>query len=141
MVTPTRPLTPKQELKLIVRRIVEAYAPEKIILYGSYAYGTPHPDSDFDLLILKETTETPRERRFVVRKAIWTLPTTIPVEPLVVTQAELARRLEIGDQFFQEIVSQGKTLYDRQRIARPRRMVRLCRSRLRGRKDVAQRPR
>jgi len=114
MVAPTRPLTPKQELKLIVRRIVEAYAPEKIILYGSYAYGTPHPDSDFDLLIIKETTETPRDRRFVVRKAIWPLPTTIPVEPLVLTQSELARRLEIGDQFFQEIVSQGKIVYERQ---------------------------
>ncbi|MBI3362894.1 MAG: nucleotidyltransferase domain-containing protein [Chloroflexi bacterium] len=125
---------------MIVQRIVEAYVPDKIILYGSYAYGMPRPDSDFDLLILKETTEPPRDRRFAVRKAIWPLPTTIPVEPLVVTESELARRLEIGDQYFQEIVSRGRTVYDRQGLARSRRMVRSRRPRLRSRRSASQRP-
>jgi len=137
---PTRTLSPDRELKLIVRRIVEAYAPDKIILYGSYAYGTPGSDSDFDLLILKETTEPPRERRFVVRKAIWSLPTMIPVEPLVVTESELAYRLQIGDQFFQEIVNRGKIIYDRKRLAHPSRVVRNRRPRSGSRKGAAQRP-
>jgi predicted nucleotidyltransferase len=140
MAAPARTLSPKQELKLIVQRIVETYAPDKIILYGSYAYGTPRPGSDFDLLIIKETTDPPRERRFVVRKAIWPLPTTIPVEPLVVTEAELAGRLEMGDQFFQEIVSRGKTLYERERLPNTRRVVRIRRPRPGGRKGAAQRP-
>jgi predicted nucleotidyltransferase len=140
MVAPERALSPKQQLKLIVRRIVEAYAPEKIILYGSYAYGTPGPDSDFDLLIVKETTDPMHERWFKVQKAIWPLPTTISTESLVVTQAELDRRLQIGDQFFQEIVSQGKVIYERQRVARPRRVVHVRRARPRVSKSVARRP-
>ncbi|MBI4769975.1 MAG: nucleotidyltransferase domain-containing protein [Chloroflexi bacterium] len=140
MVAPARGYSPQKELRLIIRRIVETYAPDKIILYGSYAYGTPRPDSDFDLLILKETAEAPRDRWFAVRKAIWSLPTTIPVEPLVVTEAELARRLEIGDQFFQEIVGRGKTVYDRKRLAHSRRVVRNRRSRPGSRKSTARRP-
>lgn len=136
---PTRALSPRQQLKLIVQRIVETYAPDKIILYGSYAYGTPSPDSDFDLLIIKETGEPFRDRYFAIRKAIWPLPITILAEPLVVTESELNQRLQIGDQFFQEIVSQGKTLYDRKGIARPRRVVRRRRPRPAGRKSASQR--
>ncbi|MBI4769160.1 MAG: nucleotidyltransferase domain-containing protein [Chloroflexi bacterium] len=88
MVASARRNSPKRQLDQIIRRIVEAYAPDKIILYGSYAYGTPGPESDFDLLIVKETAEPPRDRRFAVRKAVWPLPTTIPVEPLVVTESD-----------------------------------------------------
>jgi len=113
MVAPTRTLSPRQELKLIVQRIVETYAPDKIILYGSYAYGAPRPGSDFDLLIIKETTDPPRERYVQVCKALWSLPKTISVEPVVLTDAELMWRLEIGDQFYQNIVRRGRTLYER----------------------------
>jgi len=114
----------QRELERIVQRIVETYAPDKIILFGSHAYGTPGPDSDFDLLILKETTDQPRDRRFQVRKALWSLPHTIPVEPLVLTEAELATRLAMGDQFFQEIMAKGITLYDQHRVPNSPRMVR-----------------
>jgi len=111
------PPAAQRELERIVQRIVETYAPDKIILFGSHAYGTPGPDSDFDLLILKETTDPPRDRRFQVRKILWTLQHTIPVEPLVLTKAELAKRLDMGDQFFQEIVARGTILHDQQRVA------------------------
>jgi len=42
-----------ETLAALVKRIVEIYDPERIILFGSYAYGHPHPDSDFDLLIIR----------------------------------------------------------------------------------------
>jgi predicted nucleotidyltransferase len=106
----------QRELEQVVQRIVETYAPDKIILFGSHAYGVPRPDSDLDLLILKETTDPPRERWFQVRKALWSLPIAIPVEPIVLTEAELAARLAMGDQFFEEIVARGVTLHDRQGI-------------------------
>jgi predicted nucleotidyltransferase len=133
-----RVLSPRQQLDLIIRRIVDSCAPDRIILYGSYAYGSPGPESDFDLLIIKETTEPPRERWYVVRKAIWPLPTTIPVAPLVLTEAELARRLEIGDQFFEEIVNRGRTVYDRQGLAHPFRVVRRRRARPESRAGTGQ---
>lgn len=46
----------QQTLDEIVRRLVAEYQPEKIILFGSYAYGQPHADSDLDMLIIKETS-------------------------------------------------------------------------------------
>ncbi len=45
----------EKALNEIVRRLVADYQPEKIILFGSYAYGEPHKDSDLDLWIVKET--------------------------------------------------------------------------------------
>lgn len=113
-----RTLAPEDVLVQITRRIVEAYDPDKIILYGSHAYGQPRPDSDFDLLIIKETTETPRERWRRVRKAVGSLHLDTSVEPIVVTRDELSKRLRYGDQFYQTIVSEGKTLYDRDELIR-----------------------
>jgi len=113
MVTSTRALSPQAELQQIVRRIVETYAPDKIILYGSYAYGTPGPDSDFDLLIIRDSKSRPIDRRVEVGLALLPVLKQTPVEPLVLTPAELAYRLQIGDQFYQEILAKGKVLYER----------------------------
>jgi predicted nucleotidyltransferase len=105
--------SPQAELQQIVRRIVEAYAPDKIILYGSHAYGTPGPDSDFDLLIIKDSKSRPIDRRVEVGLALLPVLKQTPVEPLVLTPAELAYRLRVRDQFYQEIVTKGKVLYER----------------------------
>ena len=113
MAAVARALTPEAELEQIVRRIVEAYDPDKIILFGSYAYGTPGPDSDYDLLVIKDTPSRPIDRRVAVGVALLPVLGKTPVEPLVLTPAELGYRLSIGDQFFQEIVSKGRTLYER----------------------------
>jgi uncharacterized protein len=118
MVARVETLVPQRELESIVRRIVEAYDPDKIILFGSRAYGTPDADSDFDLLILKETTEPSSERWNRVREAVWPLRSGKSIEPVVVTQAELRQRLRFGDQFFDQIVRQGKTIYDRNSFTR-----------------------
>ena len=111
MMTETHIPAFEQELQEVIRRIIESYAPQKIILFGSYAYGRPTPDSDFDLLILKETEEPPRQRRFKVRKIVWPLPINTPVEPIVLTQSELDQRLKLKDQFIQEVISRGRLLY------------------------------
>ena len=118
-------LTAADELRQIVQRIVETYAPDKIILFGSYAYGQPGPDSDYDLLIIKDSTARPIDRRVEVGMALLPILKETPVEPLVLTPAELDDRLKIGDQFFREIVNKGKVLYERGRVNHPRRMVRI----------------
>lgn len=111
MTVAAQTLTPEQELQQIVRRMIEAYAPDKIILFGSYAYGKPDRESDFDLFIMKETDDPPHERRYKVRKMLWPLPVKTPVEPWVLTQSELNQRLQMKDQFFEEIVLRGRVLY------------------------------
>ncbi len=95
----------------MVRRVVDAYRPEKIILFGSYAYGVPHKDSDIDLLIIKKTSRPFIDRLAQVRKILTDPKRSVPLEPIVLTPEELNARLSIGDQFIEEIVTRGKVLY------------------------------
>jgi predicted nucleotidyltransferase len=98
---------------LLVDKIRQGYQPKKIILYGSYAYGEPDEQSDIDLLIIKETKERAIDRRVRVRRIVDIRDATYPAFcPLVVTPDELQRRLEMGDQFFEKILSQGEVLYE-----------------------------
>ena len=95
----------------IVKRVVAEYAPQKIILFGSYAYGQPNEDSDIDLLIIKETPERSLQRMDTVRRAAMGAHQRIPFEPLVLTPEEVEQRLRAGDQFIAEILHKGEVLY------------------------------
>lgn len=95
----------------IAKKIKEEYKPQKIILYGSFAYGNPDRDSDIDLFIIKDTNERPIDRRVTIRRMVSKLRNGYPFSSIVLTPAELDRRLKIGDQFFQEIISKGEVLY------------------------------
>ncbi len=92
-------------------RLVEQYRPIKIILFGSYASGIPGPDSDIDLLIIKDTDESFLERWCTVGKILEGTHPSIPVDTLVLTPREIERRLSIEDQFISEILEKGKLLY------------------------------
>lgn len=104
-------MTAEQEIERIVRKIAEGYHPLKVILFGSYAYGTPHRDSDIDMLIIKETRARFIDRFVEVKRLVADANRRIPFEPIVLTPEELERRLTIGDQFIQEIMTRGKVLY------------------------------
>lgn len=95
----------------IVRKLVAGYTPEKIILFGSYAYGQPDADSDIDLLIIKRTKERFFKRLDAVRQLATGTHPHIPFEPIVLTPEEIERRLKSGDQFLSEIIEKGKVLY------------------------------
>ena len=98
----------------IINILVEKYQPDKIILFGSYAYGNPTDDSDIDLLIIKETDKKRRVDRFVeVQSLIYNQGIKIPVSPLVLTKEEWQERLNMGDDFLEEIATKGKALYER----------------------------
>lgn len=101
----------KQVVQQIVSRLVEAYRPQRIILYGSLAYGTPDADSDIDLLIIKETDDTPLERRLRVRQVVADPNRRMPFSSIVLTPDELEHRLALGDPFYQEILNRGKLVY------------------------------
>lgn len=101
----------KETITQIAEKIKNTYQPEKIILYGSFSYGKPREDSDIDLLIIKDTTSSPIDRQREVRKIVSDPKRLIPFQPIVVTPQELNQRLNIGDQFFHEIISRGEVLY------------------------------
>ena len=101
----------KKTIFNMLKKIITEYKPEKIILFGSYAYGIPDIDSDIDLLIIKNTKERPIDRRVCVREIVSDPKRRIPFEPIVLTGEELQKRIEIGDQFIDEILTKGEVLY------------------------------
>ncbi len=103
----------KDTIQKILDKLVTGYAPQKVILYGSYAYGKPDRDSDIDLLIIKETTERFIDRWVTVQQILTGTHPSIPVETLVLTPQEMERRPAIGDQFVEEIITRGEILYAR----------------------------
>jgi predicted nucleotidyltransferase len=106
------PITP-DVLKEMTQRIVEAFAPEKIILFGSYAYGQPEFHSDVDLLVV---TNRHRRKSVFARDrlvAAAARPPGVAMDVIVRTPAEVAYRLKIGDPFFREVMKKGQVLYER----------------------------
>jgi len=100
-----------EELPAAVQRIAQALQPQKIILFGSHAYGTPTPDSDVDLLVIMKTTALQVERSLAVARLL--RPRVFPVDILVRTPDEIESALRSGDFFIQEILSRGCVLYER----------------------------
>jgi predicted nucleotidyltransferase len=92
-----------------VRQIAEKFSPEKIILFGSYAYGQPTQDSDVDLLIVMDYDTRNVEKAIEIDCAI---RRTFPMDLFVRRPADIASRLAMNDWFIRDIIEQGKLLYE-----------------------------
>src|SRR5437773_5537340 len=92
----------------IVRRVVEAADPEKIVLFGSAARGTMGPDSDLDLLVIKGG----KFNRHRVTTAIYrNLSGVIAVDAVVVTPEEVARYGDAHCLVIYPALKEGKVVY------------------------------
>lgn len=98
-------------IQQVAEKIAREYDPERIILFGSYAYGDPDEDSDIDLFIIKKTEKNRRERYAEVDTLIYDRSRKLWFSPLVYTPEEVDYRLSIGDDFVEDIMSMGKVLY------------------------------
>jgi predicted nucleotidyltransferase len=96
-----------REIRRFARQVAERFHPEKIILFGSYANGTPHADSDVDILVIMPARN---ELDQAVRISL-AAEAPFPLDIIVRTPRKLAWRLKEGDWFLREVVSQGKVLY------------------------------
>jgi predicted nucleotidyltransferase len=97
-----------------IERIVSELKPEKIILFGSYAYGNPTPDSDVDLLVIMKTKAKEIDRYVAVSNVLY--PRQFPVDILVKTPKEIeAETRKKGNYFMREILNKGKVMYERPR--------------------------
>jgi predicted nucleotidyltransferase len=102
-----------------VKRIVTELKPEKIILFGSYAYGQPTPDSDVDLLIVMETNGREKEMYRAASRLLY--PREFPVDIIVKTPKEVEEALKggvVNGFFIREMVKKGKVLYGRRQRTR-----------------------
>jgi predicted nucleotidyltransferase len=89
--------------------IAQRFHPERIVLYGSYAYGQPTPDSDVDLLVVMPYQGKSWRAATEIRTR--TRP-TFPVDLMVRSPEELGERIRLGDFFLKEIAERGKVLYE-----------------------------
>ena len=109
------PATPRQRREQIVRLcavIAREFQPDKIILFGSWAYGTPDTDSDIDLLVVMPFEGSPfRQAGTILNRVIPTVG-VLPLDLLVRTAEQLDERLAIGDGFVRDILERGKVLYE-----------------------------
>src|SRR5829696_9105345 len=92
-----------ETLPRAIERIVSELKPEKIILFGSYAYGNPTPDSDVDLLVIMKTRAKEIDRYVAVSNLLY--PRQFPVDIHVKTPREMeAVARKKGNFFMQEIL-------------------------------------
>ncbi len=103
------PNIPLVAIRRYARQIVERFQPDKIILFGSYAHGTPDGDSDVDLLVVMPAYN---EINQAIRICV-ALPAPFSVDLIVRTPERLCWDPEDVDWFLREILEKGKVLYDK----------------------------
>lgn len=104
-----------KEMKTIINNIVETIVrnvhPEKVILFGSYAWGSPTPNSDIDLLIVVKSSMR-RDKRSLEIYRLFT-DRTFPLDIIVYTPEEVELCQTMHGSFVKSIMEEGKVLYDR----------------------------
>ncbi len=96
------------EIERFAAEIAREFAPEQVILFGSYAKGTAGPESDVDLLVVMPDGVSGAK---MAAEIIDRLKPTIPLELLVRSSQQLRDRLAMNDYFLREVVTIGKKLY------------------------------
>jgi len=98
-----------RQIEDVSGRIAAEFEPERILLFGSYAWGAPSPDSDVDLLVI-----LPFEGKAVAKSVEMRLKIKppFPVDLLVRTPEKIHERLALGDPFIRSILEKGKVLYE-----------------------------
>lgn len=86
---------------------MDKYKPDKVILFGSYAYDHPGKDSDLDLLVVKDSNLLRYKRAREIRKHLWGI-TDIPKDIIVYTQKGIDDWVEVKEAFITNIVEEGK---------------------------------
>ncbi len=101
----------------VKHKIIEALKsldPEKIILFGSHAYGDPGKESDIDLFVIKNIDkEQVRDYRLKTKKLLWQnfRNQNISFDVLVDSEDRINERIKIGDRFYEEIYNNGQVIY------------------------------
>ena len=99
----------RAQIQAFVDQVVRRFRPAAVILFGSYAYGTPTEDSDVDLMVVMRHRGSPVKTATRIRLAC---PRDFPMDLIVRTPAEVRRRLRMGDQFLRDVISEGIVLHE-----------------------------
>src|SRR5215813_15175562 len=99
----------RAQSRQLCTRIVREFKPEKIILFGSHAYGQPTPESDLDVMVVMQFAGDPLEQAVTMLNRLNML---LPIDLLVRTPEQMQQRLEMGDSFMRDIIERGKVMYE-----------------------------
>jgi len=100
---------PMALIRRFARQVVERFRPDKIILFGSYAYGTPHDDSDVDILVVMPA----RSQLVMAARIEIAVDPPFPLDLIVRTPKQMKWRLEEHESFLTEVTTKGKVLYEK----------------------------
>jgi uncharacterized protein len=101
-----------ENIRQLSESIAREFQPECIILFGSYAYGTPGADSDVDLLVIMPFKGRPSRKALEILKR---MDVRIPLDLLVRTPEQVRERIANRDFFMCEIFEKGRKLYESSR--------------------------
>ncbi len=94
----------------ITKRIVEAFNPRRIVMFGSRARGEARPDSDVDLMIEMETDLSPPRRAMAIDALFGLRGWAMDV--LVYTPREVEEQRRYRNSLLRIIEAEGKVLYE-----------------------------
>src|SRR4051812_38972454 len=100
---------PMRVIRRFARQVAERFCPDKIILFGSHAYGAPHADSDVDILVIMPA----RNQLYQAARIELACDPPFPLDIIVRTPHTLKWRLAEGESFLAEITTKGKVLYEK----------------------------
>ena len=100
----------RKDIQATCDDIVREFKPLQVILYGSYAYGTPKEYSDVDLLVVMPVAKSEmRDQAIEIRKRI---PQRFSMDLLVRSPEDIAYRISHNDWFLREVTEKGEVLYE-----------------------------
>ncbi len=113
LTSPTKPTNPwgisMRAIRKYARQVAARFDPEKIILFGSYAYGTPNAESDVDIVVIMPA----RNQIDQAVKIRWEVPAPFPMDLIVRTPKKLLESIVNQESFTRQILTRGKVLYEK----------------------------
>lgn len=102
----------EKDIQEITDKIVKEFKPQKVVLFGSYAWGNPTKDSDLDFFVIKDDPiKNTREMAVDLERILDDRDT--PLDLLVYKPDQVTKRLAMNDQFITKIFRDGRILYER----------------------------
>ncbi len=98
-----------RKIKKYAAVVAREFKPEKIILFGSYAWGNSGEDSDVDLLVVIPRVDNTVSKAVEIRLKTGT---QFPMDIIVSTPEKISKRISMGDSFMKNIITKGKLLYE-----------------------------
>ncbi len=102
-------MTSLEMIKQFCDRVAREFRPQKIILFGSYAYGQPTEASDVDLLVIMPYRGSATRKSVAIRLKV---RAPFPLDLLVCSPAKVRQRLRLDDWFMRDVIEKGRVLYE-----------------------------